>query len=83
MADQPGYVIWSNEHDAFWGPDRRGYVSFAHAGRYTREEADEILERAWCPGHKDCCDGKFPHEVALQVAAESVSGGPRQLRGAR
>ena len=34
------YVIWSNEHRAWWGPDRRGYCSrLADAGRYDRESA--------------------------------------------
>jgi hypothetical protein len=40
-------VIWSIEHDAWWGPGRRGYTrELAAAGRYTRQEALEILERA-------------------------------------
>lgn len=34
------YVIWSNEHRAWWGPDRRGYCSrLDDAGRYDRESA--------------------------------------------
>jgi hypothetical protein len=34
------YVIWSNEHRAWWGPDRRGYCSrLTDAGRYDRESA--------------------------------------------
>jgi len=70
-------LIWSNEHQAFWGPNRRGYVTFEAAGKYTKEEADEILRLAWCPGHDNCCLGRWPHEIALQVVGESVSGGPR------
>lgn len=77
MAGRRDIVIWSNEHGAFWGPARCGYVGFAEAGRYTREEADEILTLSWCPGHRHCCKGEWPHEVALQVIAQSISGGPR------
>ena len=34
------YLVWSNEHSAWWGPDHAGYFSrLAFAGRYTREEA--------------------------------------------
>ena len=37
------YVIWSHEHDAWWGPDRCGYTrELEKAGRYTGEEAGEI-----------------------------------------
>lgn len=34
------YVIWSNEHRAWWGPNHAGYCSRVEAaGEYTREEA--------------------------------------------
>lgn len=34
------YLIWSNEHNAWWRPDARGYTAFLKdAGRYTRDEA--------------------------------------------
>lgn len=37
------YVVWSNEHRAWWGPDHRGYYTkLAAAGRYSREEALKI-----------------------------------------
>ena len=37
------YLIWSVEHEAWWGPERSGYYgSIASAGRYTREEALRI-----------------------------------------
>lgn len=43
-GDQPReWLIWSNEHGAWWGPQRSGYTTEVnHAGRYTFEEADEI-----------------------------------------
>lgn len=38
------YVIWSHQHEAWWGPDRAGYTTdLAEAGRYTLEEAGEIV----------------------------------------
>lgn len=44
MSEQaPGqelYLIWSNEHRSWWGPNCRGYTSVAdRAGRYTRQQA--------------------------------------------
>ena len=45
MADD--YLIWSNEHRAWWGPGRAGYVKrVAEAGRYSREEALDICTDA-------------------------------------
>jgi hypothetical protein len=41
------YVIWSFEHDAWWSPGRMGYTPYlAAAGRYTKADADAIVEHA-------------------------------------
>lgn len=41
------WLIWSIEHRGWWGPSHRGYVSHREfAGRYTREEAEEIVRGA-------------------------------------
>jgi hypothetical protein len=41
------YVIWSMEHQAWWRASRFGYVAtLAEAGRFSREEAAAIVERA-------------------------------------
>lgn len=41
------YLVWSNEHCGWWGPDARGYSSnLALAGRYTREAALLICRAA-------------------------------------
>lgn len=38
MIDQ--YLIWSNEHRAWWRPNSRGYtIDIGKAGRYTRLDA--------------------------------------------
>lgn len=37
------YLVWSNEHRAWWRPNGRGYtIKLEAAGRYTREEAIDI-----------------------------------------
>ena len=47
------WLIWSNEHKAWWGRDKRGYVqSVAHAGRYSYEDACQIVENAAVPIEK-------------------------------
>ena len=41
MADK--YLIWSNVHNLWWGPDSRGYtLNIDLAGKYSREEALKI-----------------------------------------
>lgn len=38
------FVIWSFEHNAWWGPHRWGYTSqLAQAGRYSEAEATAIV----------------------------------------
>jgi hypothetical protein len=41
--DEAVYVIWSNEHRCWWGPDSCGYrAKLANAGRYGRDDAINI-----------------------------------------
>lgn len=41
------YLIWSEEHKAWWNPGRHGYYpSVSSAGIYTKKEAREILQGA-------------------------------------
>jgi hypothetical protein len=41
------WLVWSYEHDAWWGPGRMGYVKDSRkAGRYTYEEAEAICAQA-------------------------------------
>jgi hypothetical protein len=55
------WVVWSEEHGAWWGPGRHGYTtSLAKAGRYDRDEARVIAAEA----NRYCAAGTF-HEVAL------------------
>lgn len=68
------WLIWSNEHHAWWGPGRAGYTTLTHmAGRYSKEEADRICEQAncWIPRAHP------PNEVAC-LAPETASGDFRE-----
>ncbi len=41
------YLVWSNEHRRWWAPHHAGYVErVSAAGRYTREQALDICQRA-------------------------------------
>jgi len=41
------YLVWSNEHRAWWRPNSNGYTgSIDQAGRYTRHEAVRIVDGA-------------------------------------
>ena len=41
------YLIWSNEHRAWWAPEECGYVHrVSQAGRYGRGHALAICQRA-------------------------------------
>jgi hypothetical protein len=43
----PLYVVFSFEHQAFWGPGRYGYVQdLAQAGRYSHADAIDISRNA-------------------------------------
>jgi hypothetical protein len=58
------YLIWSNEHGAWWGPGRRGYVRrIENAGRYSHAQAIEICTEAM-PGRA----GAQPlHEIPVAL----------------
>lgn len=43
MNFETKYLVWSNEHAAWWGPDCCGYTRIiANAGRYDRAKALSI-----------------------------------------
>lgn len=47
MPDDPEYVIWSFEHNAWWRPGRMGYTTqLSQAGQYSRAESERIVARA-------------------------------------
>jgi hypothetical protein len=59
------YLVWSEEHGAWWRPARCGYTtSLKRAGRYTREDAVEISDSA--NGGGTFCE--VPVEVTADMA---------------
>ena len=75
------YLVWSNEHRAWWGPNNCGYsTSLAFAGRYTRSDALAIAKGArngWSP------EGN-PDEIAVPLAdAEFCVPSPASLAGVK
>ena len=61
------YLIWSNEHSAWWMPNSRGYtVSRAAAGRYSLEEATRICLGATA-SQNDC---RVPDECIVPCEDE-------------
>lgn len=69
------YVIWSNEHRAWWAPEEFGYVrSLTHAGRYSRTRALEICRRALLGSPEG-----VPNEIMVREDDMSdMHGGPAQ-----
>ncbi|MEV0149066.1 MULTISPECIES: hypothetical protein [unclassified Nonomuraea] len=45
------YLVWSNEHHAYWRPNKSGYTTnWLEAGRYSEEDAAECCSRrTWEP----------------------------------
>lgn len=42
------YLIWSNEHNAWWKPNRQGYTpELAGAGEYEEREAVSVICTDW------------------------------------
>ncbi len=57
------WLVWSNEHEAWWRPNSSGYtVHVDNAGRYTHEEAMKIQTEASYRGN---CTAGVPPEIAV------------------
>ena len=71
------YLIWSNEHRAWWAPERQGYTqSVDRAGRYSRAEAMDTAGA----GRGGWSKGKNPGEIAiLEADAVEQSTHPYRL----
>lgn len=63
------YLIWSHDQDAWFKPARRGYTeNVVAAGRYTKAQADGILEDA-APGWRR---GQLPPEVMVPASSADL-----------
>lgn len=59
------YLIWSNEHQAWWRPNSRGYTLYVdRAGRYSWEDAFKIASHA----RDGWFEGEPPSEIAISEA---------------
>ena len=70
------YLIWSNEHVAWWRPDRCGYTAYIDAaGRYSREDAIKICSSA---NYGFIQDDENPCEIPVleQDALEAMQARP-------
>lgn len=57
------YLIWSNEHRAWWGKNSIGYTrNPARAGVYPRDEAIQICKDALAGS------GDVPNEIPVSLA---------------
>lgn len=73
MADDL-YLIWSEEHGAWWGPNSHGYTrSMIKAGRYPRQIAEAISASA--NGGGTFCEVPVRASLAIGYACELPSGG--------
>jgi hypothetical protein len=75
------YYIWSNEHNAWWGKNCRGYTSQIElAGTYTFEQALATCNGAnydWDMDRKN----KIPNELPVHVnIAPLLSGKPSEAK---
>jgi hypothetical protein len=65
----PEWIIWSNEHGAYWGRNRSGYIkSRKDAGKYSYEDALEIVEGA----NKYRKDDEEPFEAMIYSPNETA-----------
>ena len=59
------YLVWSNEHRAWWAPGERGYTRIIErAGRYTRADALTIASRRGGGWQTE----SNPYEIAIPEA---------------
>ena len=59
------YLIWSNEHRAWWRPNSLGYTTYIQAaGRYPRDVAIKICKDA----RDGWRDGEPPTEIPVPEA---------------
>lgn len=76
-----GWLVWSNEHVAWWAPESMGYrARVDEAGRYTLAQAREICRSAnvGCRGAPSEIMVPSPELVTILVTSAQSSGEPRR-----
>jgi hypothetical protein len=64
----PLWLVWSNEHAAWWGPNNRGYyLDIGSAGRYSLQDA------------LACCRARSPAEAGKNTP-ELIQPSPELMR---
>lgn len=80
-AETADYVVWSNEHSAWWRPDKCGYCThLSGAGHYTREQALKICIGARGGREFNCNPSEVPILLADAEAFWSEEGLEEQRR---
>ncbi len=85
LATAPIWLVWSNEHRAWWAPDHCDYVrEVEHAGRYTFEEAMRIASarNGGLPG-KDGNPGELiqPSPEWIELRAKAIAKAKGESNG--
>lgn len=76
----PPWLVWSNEHNAFWRPNRCGYTRLIdQAGRYSKAEAEAICHAAQPRANSTIYEGEppetcMPAPEALETQAAEIEG---------
>lgn len=74
---EPGkWLVWSNEHRAWWRAKSQGYtVHRTAAGLYTRDEAIAICRGAYVRGH-----GHKPSEIPVRLV-DAIASEKTETKG--
>lgn len=84
------WIVWSNEHRAFWAPNRHGYTGrIEKAGRYSKADAEAICKGANYRANSTIYEGTPPEicmhapealtaSEAARIGAETRAEGMRE-----
>lgn len=65
MADDPLFLIWSNQKTMWWRANESGYTQYIEeAGRYSGEDVERIVANA-------TCDWQLSHDRVDPVTGET------------
>lgn len=81
INEKPLWLVWSNEHKAWWGPSSSGYrLKVEQAGRYTWAEALRCCESRTYSGEKMPPEVPVPSpELEAMLSAAIVGQRPLNL----